>query len=386
MQITRFLAFGRSGFFCAEPSDTEEPWWVHDRTEQLMERSLCKGADPGLGLRVPSFDLDGDTKPKIDLSFIRDRWPRFIWKTNAFTVLVHYFVQDGIVIQNYILERNLLNRPQESKSQRNDVEDVEGAEDERVPSKRRETATQETDHSANDTGDKDTMDNSTHDRQVQGWPDLEIPTDLLIRDLEWQDSAYGFNEEYNEPPDYSTYLSSQEHSLVIIHKDPRAPHDGRTFDSPPGGVGLVISPFVNSRAATLRKITDRLYAIQHNSLETAKSLNVTVAYRLQLLKRKNCWQSSLVRTSDITMSDALSTPFFKQPFFPSSSAYFDFVMRRNLKHILSVCSIPVSNELVWDFDECGERLSCTHASENRTAIALTCGDISGHSVVISASL
>jgi hypothetical protein len=55
----------------------------------------------------------------------------------------------------------------------------------------------------------------------------------------------------------------------------------------------------------------------------------------------------------------------------------DYATRRNLEHILSVCAIPVPLEPVWDNPK---------VVEPEPAIALTCGDMSGHRVCISASL
>ncbi|CCD53641.1 hypothetical protein BofuT4_P136860.1 [Botrytis cinerea T4] len=50
---------------------------------------------------------------------------------------------------------------------------------------------------------------------------------------------------------------------------------------------------------------------------------------------------------------------------------FDFIFHRHLEHLLSVCAIPISSY---------------ESSNNTSAVALTCGDISGHWICISASL
>ncbi|KAF4307212.1 hypothetical protein GTA08_BOTSDO05051 [Botryosphaeria dothidea] len=63
----------------------------------------------------------------------------------------------------------------------------------------------------------------------------------------------------------------------------------------------------------------------------------------------------------------------------------DFLIRRNLEHVLSVCCIPVSEEPMWDFDEEGNKIVDPAVMEDERAIAITCGDISGHHMLTSAS-
>jgi hypothetical protein len=57
----------------------------------------------------------------------------------------------------------------------------------------------------------------------------------------------------------------------------------------------------------------------------------------------------------------------------------DYATRRNLEHILSVCAIPVPPGHVWDYDNMNPKIA-------EPAVALTCGDMSGHRVCTSASL
>lgn len=65
---------------------------------------------------------------------------------------------------------------------------------------------------------------------------------------------------------------------------------------------------------------------------------------------------------------------FKAPSF-TKDAHLNFALRRNLEHILSVCSIPVA-----------EPSAAAAASDKIPLIALTCGDISGHRISTAASL
>lgn len=54
----------------------------------------------------------------------------------------------------------------------------------------------------------------------------------------------------------------------------------------------------------------------------------------------------------------------------TADPHLNFVFRRNLEHILSVCSIPIDES----------------SNDGIYPIALTCGDLAGHRVATAASL
>lgn len=168
-------------------------------------------------------------------------------------------------------------------------------------------------------------------------------------------------------------------------------------------VGLVIAPFVNGKVASLRKVDKtemekkdgrEYYILLPEEVEKDPTrLEVTIGYRLQLLKGDgNPWQSSLIQAKEIAaIRPMLSGPRYKELAFSvspssSSSPFMDFLIRRNLEHVLSVCCIPVSEEPMWDFDEKGNKIVDPAVMEDERAIAITCGDISGHHMLTSASL
>lgn len=348
----------------------------------------------GLGLQIASSQIE--SLHNINLSFIHDRWPRFAWRTQDFFVRVQYFTRNHTIIQNYVIERTPLREAQESDS----LQKVPG-----------EVAAQDlAQRPKNIEVDDITCKNNLVNKQGTGGakpaerkrptssiiggptshqrPKLEFHAGMLIRDLDWQDRDYEFNSEDHDSENYSTNLSPHGYSLLVIHKIPRAPKyddiskKAQLLESKvPAAVALVISPFVNGKAAKFKKGSDAGYEVQHDNSEEGP-LEVTVAYRLQLLYKDNSWRSSLVRGSEIAMNHALSNLDFQPPALPSTSEYFNFIMRRNVEHILSVCSIPVSAHPIWDFNEYGDRIT----AEGKTPIALTCGDISGHRIVVSATL
>lgn len=346
MQISRFLGAGRSGFISAETDNggfrfesiptprpstrgCKEPFGIFEGpADQLIT------PESGIGLRVTNVDFEEE----MEMVFIRDRWPRFKYCSEEWPFSLQYFVRNGIVIQNYVIHR-----PPE-KQQADESE-----------------------------GKKST--------QPQ-WPKLKIHTNLLIRDPGWEE-YWHFDE------------ALQKHTIVVFFRTPRSTENRL--------VGLVIAPFVNGKVASLRKVGKtemekkdgrEYYILLPEEVEKDPTrLEVTIGYRLQLLKGDgNPWQSSLIQAKEIAaIRQMLSGPRYKELAFSvspssSSSPFMDFLIRRNLEHVLSVCCIPVSEEPMWDFDEEGNKIVDPAVMEDERAIAITCGDISGHHMLTSASL
>jgi len=105
-----------------------------------------------------------------------------------------------------------------------------------------------------------------------------------------------------------------------------------------------------------------------------------MTYRLQTILKDDfdnfaqfkVLKESLERFSEMRLSD--DETHMKVRF--SSHKNLDFVIRRNLEHILSVCSMPVL------FKEDGDLL----VKDKNPTIALTCRDMAGHRVWQLASL
>lgn len=358
MQITRFLGAGRSGFLCADSWSTSEPYFVQRRAEELIRMSTDHGS--GTGFYFQKFK-----SPTLD--FIGDRWPRYTMTRDDIRLQMQYFAYDGSIVQQFLVEK----LPQDSS-----------------------------------------LDMFT------------IDSDIMIRELEWQEDRHLFNEAtFRDDKSYMTALSNEDFSLIRTHhdysgylkqdsssgeqhsNDPRSEVcSGRSFE-------LAIVAFVNGRPSKLRKTVNGPnfeYCVAVENAETKineeKRLEIVIVYRLQFAETND----SSIRTSSLTNASilkAMRTAFkptkdFTQIKF-SSNNNFDFTIRRNLEHILSVCCIPilpksttsqssvVSQEQDGKPDVAGEKEGGSETLQEQyleSPIAITCGDMSGHRLVNSANL
>ena len=185
------------------------------------------------------------------------------------------------------------------------------------------------------------------------------------------DRSYGFNEdELHE--NYSHRISEDGYGFILEHEDlfrnDKECEEWEKFDS----VFLAVSIFINGVAQKLElSDIDDDPVIFVNSPEffvvQGHPLQITVGYKI--LVRENDWDGNsfpITQDSLCAMHMMLRETSFTRLEF-SRNVHLDFIMRRNLEHILSVCSIPT----LQSYED---------------GIALTCGDISGHRIVNSASL
>ncbi|KAK2608205.1 hypothetical protein N8I77_006829 [Diaporthe amygdali] len=87
-------------------------------------------------------------------------------------------------------------------------------------------------------------------------------------------------------------------------------------------------------------------------------------------------KTTRVQTQHIRMDPPVSTPGLSSP-----QNHLEFVTRRNLEHILSVCSIPVAS----DNSDTTTSTAVPRDLNDVKAVALTCGDMSSHEIRWSAS-
>ncbi|KAJ4172351.1 hypothetical protein NW754_002545 [Fusarium falciforme] len=138
-------------------------------------------------------------------------------------------------------------------------------------------------------------------------------------------------------------------------------------DTQADGSGTQDHPAGKRRAKTF-EIAWSDKALDH--LRTDKSLKVTFAYNLDFLPNRNSRAYSTMKAANIeTASQRINDDPFEEHSFVNDPDV-NQALRRNLAHILSVCSIPVISE----DDESKE-----------PAFALTCGDVDGHRVATAAS-
>ncbi|OHE95463.1 hypothetical protein CORC01_09196 [Colletotrichum orchidophilum] len=74
MQFSNYLGVSDSGIFSADHRDIDEPYWVGDRAEQLLEmRRDRRRMRVSYGLRIPIINLE---QCRL-LGYVHDRWPRY---------------------------------------------------------------------------------------------------------------------------------------------------------------------------------------------------------------------------------------------------------------------------------------------------------------------
>lgn len=346
MQISHFLKFGRSGFLSVDLGGTPEPYLVQSRMERLMD--ISEESDEGIRLEIQKNCKTG-WKPstvKPCLEFVYDRWPRFTYTTasetmNGLDLSLQYFCNRGIVFQTYTWKRRSESDP------------------------------------------------------IPELPQFRFNPTMLIRDLDFVDPKNHFNDSMDG---YSRKTISSKCSLLILHtkmpelQEKRGQEEAlsgspSTEDQSPGAeslsssAGVVVSPFAYGKPQEILQEDERTYMYKivlsqeaQNLFKNHGILEITMAYRIELGSAETDWEDATVKTEELDhMRKAFSDTAYQRIAF-SSHQHLDFVIRRNLEHILSVCSIPLSN-------------ASGSEPENRiAATALTCGDITGHRITSSSSL
>ncbi|KAF2135668.1 uncharacterized protein K452DRAFT_346780 [Aplosporella prunicola CBS 121167] len=358
MQISRYLGYGRSGFFSADIEGTKMPYLVDARKRDLMDHVK----DPSKGFRL---DLSGVFAGLEDcerctpsVAFLHDCWPLFktqqghehqanqdrkayqlhhqIQTTNKphFTKLyIQYFCHHGTIFQRYNLEF---------------------------------------DEAANSEPQLDK---------------LRIDTRICIRNLDFVQETK-FNHDSVSNPDFKPGPNNR--SLIIYRRISRSvaqdmgiDETDYSSDAGPKSVALIITPFAKGNAQRVKESGDDWYIEldedARKEIKALRKLDITLAYRLQLLERDQKWRNSFISGEDMgsmreEILETLPSTFKKILF--SRNEQLDFTTRRNLEHILSVCSVPVL-----------EAPTFGHAVQVNAslAVALTCGDISGHRIASRAS-
>ncbi|KAL1639533.1 hypothetical protein SLS58_007837 [Diplodia intermedia] len=222
------------------------------------------------------------------MEFVHDRWPCFrtTTKTEELDVTIQYVVSKQTVYQNYLFQQKSNGRAPEI-------------------------------------------------------PALIIKAGLLIRDLDFSADP-DENNRHSGHPNYSDHAPLSSRHLIRLHKGARTkPDDGRD-------IALVISPFVGDRALDLIRIGESSdYRINldeqaSNRFANAKQLDITLAYTLQLIRPDKVGRrpSPVSQRDVVTAKEKLTKAHFRRLGF-AEDEHLNFVLGRNLEHILSVCSIPV---------------------------------------------
>lgn len=352
MQITRSLGYGHSGLFCVDTSGVCVPTSPQARLEQLMQLSR----NPEGGIRLEGIsEAVGLTRRKPKVEFIFNRWPRFTPHSTTVPsnpenaegsstdeekthprLSLQYFCHKGTVFQRYIFNHN------------------PGA-----PS-------------------------ALHGRY------LYIRRDFLIRNLDFvNESAFNNADEDNNAYVWLSGLNG--FSQIAVHRMVQEDAkeigiDANEYEDSngPKAVALIVTAFVNGKIQRLYRFPSFLVLNVSSATQAEMAIStpvtITIAYRLQTLTSTQYWRQPFTPASALTsMNEAFSpnsnTTFQRLRW--SSNVHINFITGRNLEHILSVCSMPVPKRLCSTTDE---------DEMDTTSLALTCGDVAGHRIAITASL
>lgn len=284
-----------------------------------------------------------DSVPKM--TFVQDRWPSFATQTSTFYLKIQYVVSQGTVYQMYtftLKEKELLAIPQ--------------------------------------------------------IPVLMIDANVLLRNLNFfqEDDE---NERESNDKHYKYDILKDGYSMATTHQVQSIGQEDKD------AVALFTSLFINGRLQTFepQDVLEDLYDAEESSegskntqgpkyyratldeqalidLKDQGCLKITVAYKVDIISTATIMDrpSACSRADHLTAELTLKAAFKRMLF--SEDEHLNFILRRNLEHILSVCSIPVQGSMDND-----GFLAPTNSSYCK-AIALTCGDVSGHRIATAASL
>lgn len=217
------------------------------------------------------------------------------------------------------------------------------------------------------------------------------PDDYHIRELDFLDDDNAFNKSSSQ---HSYALGPNGCSVILVNHDFKRNDSGKASEEYHNAVCFISAISVNSEVREFEDLSSDedgpYYRVKGMKLDDftvtpSHPLEILEAYKLQLVPKEAIWRDFVISYSEFRRMDEISTDMFRKVSF-SPDPNLDFIVRRNLEHILSVCSIPVpakseDGKVVSQQSEEAER-----GSNKEIAIALTCGDLSGHRLVTSASL
>ncbi len=312
---------------------------IDGRARQLQEKTR-DGIGFGKDVVPPSSNW------KRSVSFLRDRWPRVVFVDESYEIVLQWLVHDGVVIQQTTIQ-NLTNEP---------------------------LTFQHT-----------------------------FDFDVLIRELDFIDPSYKFNEEEGDggedDENYKVGPGPNEYGFVRVHKLPTGENANENYQSlsderwcmkdepndvkekeedsrvQPEAVGVVMGLFMNGEAKKLEDFKET----RDFEIPPKERIEFTTGYKLILLgSKKSDWKCLTLSAKEVDVDFILAESTFDN----IDGLGLDFPARRNIQHILSVCVVPVVDHLVWK----GRVEDVVEPGSKDSQVALTCGDMSGHRICNSASL
>ncbi|KAF5011725.1 hypothetical protein FDECE_2185 [Fusarium decemcellulare] len=307
LQMTRYFPDkGLKTGFCVDNPKVNRPYRVKHRLDKLLSLATDHSSRKGIDL---DLDLSSACNERPSTNFHHDRWPHFTLKTtDGVKFNIKYFAFDGTIYQTY---------------------------------------------------EFDFKDSS----KGKSLPQLSATTDVLLRNLDFIDC-----ESLKRKMPHNPWVSDTGGHIIRRFKADLAGE--MNLD-----IVLIISSFSENQPLNFSKEEGGDYwKIAWNdetrdTLQSDAKVTVTIAYTLKLVPSEN----TLVPTPVLIQNaqDARTRPIhsnFNSPSF-TDDKILDPILSRNLQHILSVCSIPLT----------------TVKNNEIPAIALTCGDLDGHRVATAAS-
>lgn len=325
LQITRYFGNKPSGFYRVDLKDVPEPCFVAQRMGHLQ--NLVANPLEGMRLDIKSFNTSEVRDKMPELSFLNNRWPNFITEkiSGKFNTEVQYFISQETVYQAYTF--------------------------------------------------------TSRDESPTNFPEMTINAELFIRDIDFSNNS-DWNKQETSHSSHTHWAPEGNHCMIRMHKivTGRDGNANEPTQNTEKAVVLTMWPFINdSPQKVRRKNTTAKYIITPgrealDSLKKDGKITVTIAYALHLASPSEakripspCLPMELLRKLKTDAQN--SEPSFANLIFPGDE-HLDFTLKRNLEHILSVCSLPIGDSVEGIIQP----------------IAITCGDMAGHRVANEASL
>lgn len=330
MQISQYLDHGPSSIYAIDHEDTSEPFLMQRRAQDLQ--NMIENSQ-GFGPDV-LVDRSGN-EWSISTSWLRNRWPRIVVQDEGiWEVVSQWYVRNGVVIQSNVCQ------------------------------------------------------NHSNDPLSLEWP---TNLHIRIRQLDFANDSNSFNrgEEL-----FAEGVGPGGYGFVRIQRLPKV-DTGSEQHSQPNAVAAVVGLFVDGRAVT---IEDYETKFKYVDVPAKGTLRLAVGYKLVPLifqDGKENWKSLVLKPGDVDIDQFLLDTAPKDDVLSDQLlSNKEFYVRRYVEHILSVCMIPileVSEEAVHAsvdlaVDRLGVQNTKTNDKPGARLVALTCGDMYGHRICVSASL
>ncbi|PON23822.1 hypothetical protein TGAM01_v207469 [Trichoderma gamsii] len=187
-------------------------------------------------------------------------------------------------------------------------------------------------------------------------PELAINAELLIRDLDFSSSSI-WNMQEADNSSYEHRAPQGKHCILRMHKTGIEQNSDANEPAHNNAVVLAIWPFMNdslSDCSTIGNYCEISYTLHFVPLSQLDDIP-SPSPPMKLLRRLN---------TDAERNEVLSA----NPFLPGDENL-DYALKRNLEHMLSVCSVSIGDNTEGTIQP----------------IAITCGDLAGHRVANEAS-